>query len=277
MVNGLDVDCLVEVETGLGQELDRDSDMIVQNPEIRERLDKKNIEKISQNLADPVLQSKGSPKKRLMMGNPPQRLWHNEAKSHVFSAGDMAKKDIKFIEKDVINSLFSPKVVRKIIKDDREIEFEAEMSKLNSITLEKRIFKVEERHLHTANVNNEVSDQWEVSRIVADQWGTSNYEQVHDKLNILNELVPRKPQYKLSPKNSDLNVPRGGEPPLGPKIERHSQDIVSPYGGTTPPPPTHEKFLIEHLKPSTINKKGVPPKSPILKNMASGKKTNRGK
>ena len=34
---------------------------------------------------------------------------------------------------------------------------------------------------------------------------------------------------------------------------------------------------MEHLKPSTINKKGVPPKSPILKNMASGKKTNRGK
>ena len=85
MVNELDVDCLVEVETGLGQELDRDSDMIIQNPEIRERLDKKNIEKISQNLADPVLQSKGSPKKRLMMGNP-HRYYGTTRQNHMFLA-----------------------------------------------------------------------------------------------------------------------------------------------------------------------------------------------
>ena len=40
----------------------------------------------------------------------------------------MARTDIKCIEEKVIDKLFSPKVVKKIVKDDREIQYEAEMS-----------------------------------------------------------------------------------------------------------------------------------------------------
>ena len=173
----------------------------------------------------------------------------------------MARTDTKLIERNVINPLFSPKVVKKIVKDDREIEYDVEMSNLNSIILKKRIFMGEERHLPTANINNNVPDQWGASRILADQWGTSNYEQVHDSLIVSNDLkscqnepILNKPKSQLSPQNPDLYVPKGGEPPLGPKIERLSQEIVSPDGGT-PPPLTQERFLMEHLKPSLSNKK----------------------
>ena len=278
LLNGLDVDCLVEAGTELGNELSRNSNMIAKNPEKRERLTGQKIDEICQNLADPVLQSKGCPKKWTEGVSPPQKVWHNGAETLVSSVGDMARTDTKFIEEKVIDKLFSPKVVKKIVKDDREIEFEAEMSNLNSIKLEKRILNVEERHLHTAIVNSDVLDQWEASSPVADQWGTSKDEQVHDNKNISSDriysnskLVPIKPKSKLSPKNLDRYVPKGGEPSVGPKIERHSQEMEGPNGGTTPPL-THEKFLMEHSKPSINSKKKVPPKSPN-----SGRKRNRGK
>ena len=58
----------------------------------------------------------------------PQKVWHNGAESLVSSVEDMARTDIKCIEEKVIDKLFSPKVVKKIVKDDREIQYEAEMS-----------------------------------------------------------------------------------------------------------------------------------------------------
>lgn len=100
------------------------------------------IDKICQNLADPVLQSRGCPKKWTEGVSPPQKVWHNGAESLVSSVGDMARTDIKCIEEKVTDKLFSPKVVKKIVKDDREIEFLVEMSNLNSIKIEKRILNV---------------------------------------------------------------------------------------------------------------------------------------
>ena len=116
----------------------------------------------------PNLQRYGQTDKGLIGEAPSQKEWHLTAVPHDRYRCTNTKEDRIEIERNVENVLFSPKPIRKVAKDDREAEFESEISNIGLIKLNPKFKDREDCHLPSVKDNSILPSQSE-SNMETDQ------------------------------------------------------------------------------------------------------------
>ena len=135
--------------------------------------------------------------------------------------------------------LFSPKVENRADRSEKKKDFDAEFMILNTAKLQPKLIKDQACHLLPAQENNILFNQSE-EPIISNRQVSNEYKITNSNGQITSKIGTKIDHFRQksskNPKNPNSGeVPRGGVPLLEPKIERHSQEIVSTNKGPTPP------------------------------------------